>query len=238
MMNIVPSLGPSHPVIARLSRLSRLDAPALDALSLSVMRPRLVQPRRELLSEGEEIREQLLILDGWAARVRQLADGRRQIIHLLLPGDFVGLCSHDRPLAASTVVALTSVEVCVAPEPSCSPALARAVALSRAHEEAYLLAQITRLGRLNAYERIGDLLLELLERLEAAGRAAHGRFVLPLTQEVLADTLGLTSVHVDRTIQTMRRDGEIIWKGRSLVIANPAALGRQVGRAPVRVTAA
>lgn len=233
-----PARQPVSPAITRLASLVDLDANAHSALQLAVQRPRRTKVRRELVGEGEEITSTHLILSGWAARVRILEDGRRQILHFLLPGDLVGSHGQDRPVASPSVVAITELDSCTAPSAAVSPTMAKAYAHSRALEEAYLLSQVTRLGRLNAHERIADFLLELHERLEFGGLAAKGRFSMPITQEVIADTLGLTSVHVNRTIQDLRRNGSVDWKGREVHLPDPEALGRRIGRSPIRVTAA
>lgn len=224
----------SNPALKRLAALTDLDAEAASALDAAARRSRTIRARREVIAEGAICDEALLILAGWAARVRVLEDGRRQILDFLLPGDFVGLGEHRGALVTSAVTAMTDLQVCVAPSADDHPSLHRAYAISRALSEVDLLAQITRLGRLNAHERIADLLLELHERLELAGLAVDGRFNLPLTQELLADALGLTSVHVNRTLQTLRRDGTLSWKGREIILSNPRALSRSVGRGSVR----
>ena len=235
-MHALPAAQPTPAAVLRLTALASLDGDARAALDLAIRRPRTFRARRDMLAEGQEITETLLILSGWAARVRLLPDGRRQILNFLLPGNLIGLCDHARPVASSTILAITDVDTCIAPAASVSPSLGRAYAMSRALEEAHLLAQITRLGRLNAQQKVGDLLLELLDRLELAGLAANGRYLMPLTQETLADALGLTSVHVNRTLQALRREGFVDWKGREVVIPDPAALGRSIGCPPIRVT--
>lgn len=223
------------PAVRRLNALTALDVNAAQALRGALARARAYHPPVELLVEGQRITETLLLLDGWAARVRNLADGRRAIMNFLLPGDLIGNCDHDHPIAASTVVALTRVAVCPAPPRGQSPALDRAYKLSRATEEAYLLAQITRLSRLNAHDRLADLLLELLERLGAAGLAPNGRYDFPMTQEIVGDALGLSTVHVNRTLQQVRRDSGIAWSGRRVHIAEPDVLRQAIGREAVRV---
>lgn len=223
--------------VRRLNTLVPLDDDATFALTDALTTARPIKPRRELIGEGHEIVEPMLILSGWAARVRFLADGRRQFLSFLLPGDVIGLGQQTRPVATATVIALTPVEVCSAPSSEKSPALAEAYALSRALDEAYLLANITRLGRLNAQERIGDLFLELLERLRMAGLESGNSFALPLTQEMIADALGLTSVHVNRMIQLFRREGDLTWKTGRLTLTDPAALARKINRQAVRVSA-
>lgn len=237
MMSQRLAIRPVVAAIRRLNALSSLDIRALNALDAAVDRPRLFRARREILSNGQEIAQPLLILDGWAARQQILEDGRRQITDFLLPGDLIGCSEHDRPVSLTSVVALTDVDACAAPDSAISPGLARAYALSRSSREAYLLAQVVRIGRMNAQDRIADLLLELLDRLDAAGLAENGRFFMPLTQEMIADAVGLTSVHVNRTLQSLRKAGAIDLKGRALFIAKPAALRRTVGRAAAHVTA-
>lgn len=224
------------PVIRRLGGLAPLDGAATEALQDALDKAVSIKARQELLHEGQEIGHSLLLTRGWAARTRCLEDGRRQIINFVLPGDLVGFTGLGRPLASSTVIALTDCALTVAPEPSVCPSLANAYAVSRALDEAHLLGQITRLGRLSAHERIQDLLLELLERLELAGLARDGRYAIPLTQEMLADALGLTPVHVNRMLQQARQAGELSWQGGEVVLHDPKAIRRKVGRLRVRVS--
>src|SRR5688572_3972513 len=142
------------PAFVRFAALAPLDAAALAALERAIAASVTDRPRSELLREGREIPGALLIVDGWAARMRILPDGRRQFLSFLLPGDVIGMCQHERPLAVSTVVAVTPLTTCRAPDRADYPALGQAYAVSGALEEAYLLAQITRLGRLSALERL------------------------------------------------------------------------------------
>lgn len=228
---------PLSPAVTRLAALMPLDTVALDALHQATQVPRRLRAHQELLAEGREIRETLLLLRGWAAHVCLLRDGRRQILHLLLPGDLIGSYEHERPLAVTSVVALSDVEVCAAPDRDLSPALGDAYALSRGLEQAHLLAQITRLGRMNAQERIVDLSLELFDRLALAGLVSHNSYAMPLTQEGLGDVLGLTSVHVNRMLQVLRKEGDLVWSGRELKLPNPERLRQTMGRPPVRVSA-
>jgi CRP-like cAMP-binding protein len=238
-MNIPLSHGarPIAPALHRLSRLASLDRASVTALGEAIARPQPFRPRRDLLVEGRDIACPHLILSGWAARVRILLDGRRQFLNFLLPGDIVGLYHHRRPVAPTSIITLTEVTTCTPPEPGTLPALDEAYAVAHAMDEAYLLAQIARLGRMNAMERIGDLMLELHERLETSAMTHGHSFDLPITQETLADALGLTAVHVNRMLQAARRAGDLIWSSRSMTIPDPKALSRKVGRARIRVTA-
>ncbi|WEK47805.1 MAG: Crp/Fnr family transcriptional regulator [Candidatus Andeanibacterium colombiense] len=235
----VTDLAASHgdpAALRRFQAISPLDDASIEALRKAIDGATPTAVRRELMSEGQEIFGKRILVSGWAARVRLLADGRRQLISFLVPGDLFGNCGHSRPLAVSTVLALTAVAAADVPEGGNSQSLREAYEVSRAIEEAHLLAQITRLGRLSALERIADLLLELCERLTLAGLAQNGRFLLPLTQEVVADALGLTSVHLSRTLQTARRNGDFEWRDGQVHLPDPERLARKVGRLPVRVS--
>jgi CRP-like cAMP-binding protein len=165
----------------------------------------------ELVVEGGQVHHPLVIRSGWACRQRELADGRRQILAFLLPGDPVGLCRRPR-VELSTVVALTPLEVLDAQpirdaiETGETPGLAEAADRIDEGETERMIDHVVRLGRQTAYERTAHLLLELLGRLEVVGLARNRRFPLPINQAVLADALGLSMVHVNRILQQLRRD--------------------------------
>lgn len=230
------AVAPSAAVI-RLGLLASLTGQEVEALQLAEHGCLRFSPQREIVVEGTPVRDASIVLSGWACRVRHFADGRRQILGFLLPGDLIGICRQREPVAVTTVFALTDVVICPAPraEPGKS-GLGEAYAVSAALEEAYLFRQIARLGRLSAYERIVDWLLETRDRLRLADLAHGGSFPMPLTQEVLADTLGLTSVHVNRTLQSLRRDQRIEWRNGMVRLVDPEGLAALIDYRPVLVT--
>lgn len=212
-------------LLDRLNRCAILsDAEADIVQSLRIGR-RQHPARSELYSEGTPVPARF-ILSGWGCRQRILSDGRRQIIALLLPGDLVGPTLYPRLLAPCTGMALTAMEtVDIGPlmehayttAPSQS-GLTRALHLLDRRDELALRNQIVRLGRQTAYERILHLLLELRDRLGVTGGAQTDSFAMPLTQEVLADVLGMTVVHVNRTLQQARREGTIELKAGTVTL--------------------
>lgn len=152
------------------------------------------------------------IVSGWACELRVLADGRRQIFSFAVPGDVVV----SRPVNANnpcSLVALTNLECADvaqtlgrASEPEKSEILrAMERALSLSEERRY--EHILRLGRRSASHRLADLLLELRNRLDHLGMVDESGFSLPLTQEHLADALGLSVVHVNRSLKALRQGG-------------------------------
>lgn len=200
---------------------------------------RTLPSRTEVIAEGEPILSSMILFDGWACRARLLADGRRQVLGLLLPGDLIGICDRPNPLSLSSVMTLTRATLADVPlhemtDSGDRPALTTACRVSGGLDEAYLLNQITRLGRQTAYERIAHLFLELCDRLKLAGRCEGSRFSMPLTQEVLADTLGLTSVHVNRTLQQLRREHMVELGEGTATLLDPDALALAADyRAPI-----
>jgi len=199
--------------VARLGSLAALS-PAEQATLVNLIGPvELLPPGQDIVRESPPLARAGLILSGWACRQRMLPDGRRQILGLLAPGDFVGLVPNG-PLGESWTVCLTRVELAggealrrrLAEAKPVDGRIAAAFAALARVEQQRLLDQIVRLGRQTAYERVGHLLLELHQRAEGDGPTASRRFALPLTQEVLADVVGLSVVHVNRVLQQMKRE--------------------------------
>jgi len=156
-----------------------------------------------------------LIVAGWAAQYGLLPDGQRQITSLRLPGDLIGSLTQLRLPASCAVAALTGletvsaqllVEATAAANPI-HPNLAHAARVMSYWDDRLLCNQIVRLGRQTACSRFAHLMLELRERLDRVGQVENDCFAMPLTQDVLADVLGFSVVHVNRTVQQLRRDG-------------------------------
>jgi len=205
--------------------------------------------------EAEDARRPRLriLLSGWACACRTLPDGRRQILRLILPGDLCSVFALDARPDAGAAVALTRARtadlgpVHVLLDPSCpqQPAVAATLRTVAAREYAGLLTHLVRLGRMSAYERTGHLLLELFERQQRAGLVQGRSMPLPLTQEVLADVLGLSIVHVNRTLQQLRREGLIVYRAGRVTFSDMERLADLCGytleeapaAAPVRAAA-
>ncbi|CAN7251152.1 Crp/Fnr family transcriptional regulator [Phenylobacterium sp. LjRoot225] len=178
-----------------------------------------IQPGASI-SSGPAGRERtIVVVSGWVSETRILPDGRRQIFSFLLPGD-VAAMTHASNIGNRGLVALTNVEIADAGalgggEAGEGPG-AWLTDASRRREER-LFEQIVRIGRLSAKERVLNLLLELYDRLDAIGLVKESAFRIPLTQEVFADALGLSVVHINRTLQQLRREG-MVTMGRGTVM--------------------
>jgi CRP-like cAMP-binding protein len=172
------------------------------------------------------------MLSGFACRLKTLPDGRRQITGLFVPGDFCDLhvipvqrMGHALATLSPAVIGVLSNEA-VRSTMEDHPNIARALWLSALVQEAVTREWLVSLGRRTAFERVAHLICEVYARLAAAGLARHGYCDWPLTQTDLADGLGLSAVHVNRTLQEMRREGLIRLQGRSLHLPDLDRLAR------------
>ncbi len=185
------------PTVAPIGSSSLAAAEALENL----------RPGQSLPRTAHDLLAPRLITAGWACRYVTLQGGRRQILGFVLPGDTIGQSPPDRPLNRAQALALTQVRLSHARlRLSSDDRDAPSPTEIAIEEERQLLDHIVRLGRQTAYERTLHLLLELHERLAAIGLADGEAFEFPLTQEVLADALGLSVVHINRTLQRLRRE--------------------------------
>lgn len=171
---------------------------------------RRIPKHHDIFAEGDTLRDVMFLRHGWAYRYRLLGDGRRHIVNFLIPGDFVGPYF---PTAAHFCGTLTDVTLLQAPRSDFSdanrdcPALASALEAIMASEYRLLSERLVSLGRRNARERMAHLLVELYERMLRVGLITDNSYEFPVTQEILADTLGLSVVHVNRTLRSLREDG-------------------------------
>ncbi len=189
------------------------------------------RPGAQIIGEGAPLDRPRFVIAGWGCRMRTLSDGRRQILTFYLPGDLLGYSARTNKLALGAYGALTRMETASAAEivgnalrSARAPHLVAALENVQALEEYYLLSQIARIGRLTAYERFANLMLEFHSRLSRAGIADSYRFHMPLTQEQLGDGLGLSIVHVNRTVQQLKREGLISIRGSVVTLLKPDVL--------------
>lgn len=174
-----------------------------------------VGPGGAVLSEQAKSSHLFTILSGWAFRYKTLEDGRRQIINYALPGDFVGLQASISDVMGHGVETLTDAVLCVFPREKLwtifnkDPQLAYDITWLAAREERTLDDQILSLGRRTALERTAYLLWFLFDKARDLGMVKRGKFNLPLRQTHLADTLGLSLVHTNKTLQKLRKMGLI-----------------------------
>lgn len=168
-----------------------------------------------------------MLLDGFAVRHRLLADGRRQICGLLVPGD---LCDLERLLSFRSGDGVTSLTACrlyvvsrhaVGDIIGSDAGVAKAFLELALRENARLAQWTVCLGLLSARERLAHFFCETYLRLDAIGRSdGDGGCMMLLTQQELSEVLGLSTVHVNRVLQDMRSEGVIRLSRERLTIVN------------------
>ena len=172
---------------------------------------RRVGPDQVLIKAGQPLQESLLLLDGWLARAKDLRSGMRQFTELHVAGDFADLHSFTLKRLDHEVLSLTECHIAVVPHSRLKDLIERHPHLARVYWcQTNLDAAIHRewtvcMARRSALARVSHLLCELSIRLEIAGLSDGCDFEFPLTQNELADCLGLTTVHVNRTLQELRK---------------------------------
>jgi biotin operon repressor len=190
---------------------------------------------------GHGVKERVkhaIIVYGWCCDMCILPDGRRQIFSFYVPGDHLEI-QPSSDLGVRGVVALTRLELVdprrvpggEAQETSDETELQAA----RQRSEERVFDHMVRLGQLTAKERVLHLFLELYERLDAVGLVKNDSYRLPLTQEIVADALGLSIVHINRTLQQLRREGLVTLKSGMVTLSQPSRLAtvafyRGIGR--------
>jgi CRP-like cAMP-binding protein len=190
----------------------------------------------DIYYQGEPCDELYTLLDGWVYLYQILEDGRRQILDFALPGAFLGFQGSLGAPMTHSAQCLTDIAVCVFPLNNLldlfrrHPELALLMALITARVWTLANEHLTNVGRRTARERVAHLLLELFFRVRLCDPSPHGDTIeLPLTQEHIGDALGLTSVHVNRTLRRLREDGLLAVSGRTLRVLDPDQLAEVAG---------
>ena len=210
------------------TKLSQADRAKIELLSRRNVKE--IAARRDLIREGDKPHSLYLLLAGWACRYKTLPDGRRQIVALFLPGDLCDLHVYILKEMDHSVGAVTALKAAEISRDDFEqlltdhPRITQALWWDELVKIAIQREWTVNLGQRSAYERIAHLLCECFLRLRAVGLTMNGSCPFPLTQVDLADATGLTAVHVNRTLQELRKDGLIELHSRTLSIPNLPAL--------------
>ena len=216
----------NNPLLRKLSNFAALSDEECTAVADSCRDVREVGAREDVISQGDRTGGVKLLLEGFACRYKTLEDGRRQIVAYFVPGDLCDLRVFILKRMDHSIGAIAPSQVAtIAPDNVLKlmhtyPALTRALWWSTLVEEAIAREWIVNVGQRNALERTAHLFCELLYRFRAVGLNQGLSCTLPLTQVELAETLGLSAVHVNRTLQELRRQKLITLDDGRLTIQN------------------
>ena len=225
----------AHAFVDKLKAFAPLDASDELRLRNASLQIRTYTKAHNLIREGDQPGPVFVILTGWAARYKILPNGNRQIIAFMIPGDFcdihVGVLDemdHNiETLTAATIATIQRPEMEALVESS--PALTRVFWWTQLVEAAMLRATIVSLGRRNSLERVSHLLCELCFRLRNVAGNEASSYVMPFSQIILADAVGLTPVHVNRVLRKLRQEGALKLGGASIIICDLPVLSRIAG---------
>jgi CRP-like cAMP-binding protein len=224
-------LGQVQPVLRRLNALRQLSEAGAAAIKTAA-RDKILRAAagEDLACEGDRPDGVRLFLSGWAFRYKMLDDGRRQIVNFILPGDtcdaHIYLFSRlDHSIATLTPVVYSELD---------REAFERLVSSDRSVAEAFYCEMLAsssvqrewaiNLGRRDALERVSHVICELHERLRVVGLVNENTFTFPVTQMDMADATGLSTVHLNRTLQELRGSGLITLRDRNLTVHDFQAL--------------
>lgn len=214
----------ANPLVLRLEHAVSLTADDRRLLEDLAREGRRVGPREDLIREEDPPEAVYLVLDGFACRYKTLPDGRRSITAYLVPGDFCNLHvtilgEMDHTIGTLAPCTIVEIEQATIHDLTCrSPRIARALWWSTLVDEGTLREWLVSLGKRPADRQLAHLLCELRLRLLTVGKASSNSYSLPLTQEELADSMGITPVHVNRVLQQLREDGLIRLQDRMLTV--------------------
>ena len=203
--------------------------------------PRRVGAGRDLVCEGSVAPDCIIVQEGWIAPYKLLRDGRRQLLDLLMEGDGIRVCRDAQGRAFHSIAALT--DACVLE--GAARELARTSALAHsgdpctapilAEQQRRMMERMAILGHGRAAERLAACLLDLWQRQRLRGNTEGQSCPMPIRQSDLGDAVGLTSVHVCRTLMTFRRLGLLDFAGGRLTIFSPEKLTFMAGLDPERL---
>lgn len=210
--------------LLKLRRRADISAADEAAIRACIGEVRDVPAGRTVIRANTALNESILLLDGWLARTRDLSGGQRQITELHVSGDFADMHAFTLKRLDHDIVTLSRVKLAIFPHDrlrglfEAHPHLARVYWFGTNLDAAIHREWTVSLGRRQALARIAHLFCELHVRLSIIGQTNGDSYHFPLTQEELAECVGLTAVHVNRTLQELRAQKLILLENREVTL--------------------
>lgn len=215
---------PIHLLIRKLGTFTELSSEEERALQDAVGSTRSYGAHEDVIREGDMGSGVPVLIAGFACRHKMLPDGRRQIIGYFLPGDMCDARVFILRKMDHTISTLAPTTTCTLAREaildltSRYPRITRALWWNTLVEEAIVRQWLVNIGQRTALERLAHLFCEIHVRLQVVGLSTPTGCELPVTQSELADTVALSTVHVNRTLKELRRVGLVSMSSKSLVI--------------------
>ena len=211
------------PLARKLGAFVALSEKELTVLEGFHQRRRSFDPGTDLVRQGQLGQSAYILAEGWVCSYKLLPGGTRQVVDIQVPGDFLALRSVLFRTSDHNAEAMTMVEVSevfandLIKAFADTPRLATAVLWAASRDEAMVVEHLVDIGRRNALERTAHFLLELGARLKLVGLGTKEGYACPLSQNMLADALGLSSVHVNRVLRQLREKGLLTFRGGQVI---------------------
>lgn len=203
-----------------------------------------MQAGSPILQDGQDSPHIYTILSGWAMRSKTFEDGRRQVLNFALVGDLIGLQSVLFDKMHHTVEALSDARLCVFSRQRLwelyqeHPALGFDITWLAAREEQMLADHLANIGQRSAFVRLAYMIIHLFDRARRAGVVKGKRLAAPITQDQLADAMGLSLVHTNKMLKRLRDAGWVEFKRNEITILDEVKLAEaadyDLGERPAR----
>ncbi len=221
----------ANPLTMKLEQYTKFDPSERSRLDHLLSYPKKTWTRGEIIiKEGEKVSDILLVLSGLATRSKSLADGNRQFMAFLIPGDLCDVEVFVLDAMDHDILAVSETTCVLLPSKVLEDLLSEHTTITKAlwwstmTDSAVLRQWIVGHGARDARERLAHLFCELLIRFRIVGETTDDTFPFPLTQDELADATGQTAVHVNRVLQQLRAEGLLDWRDKTITILDPAGL--------------
>lgn len=225
---------PRSALVEKLAAFAPLEDHEAAALESCEGVPRRFARRKIVRRQGENSDELYVLRAGWACTFAIMPDGGRQILDLHFPGDIIGLPSIAFDKAANGIATITHAELCPFPKAhfaevaASSPHLTTLLHAMTMVESVILIDRLKSIGRMEARDRVAQFFLQVLSRLEVMDPAIGDSFTLPMSQELIGDALGLSAIHVNRTLRRLDREGQLHRDGQRITLLSRRKLAESV----------
>ncbi len=227
-----------HASASETNRVAWMRLSGVEPLLKAVVNTESVRPGFHILLQGDVPTAVHVLLDGQAYRYRLLEDGRRQIVAILVPGDICDLEAVMRGRADYGVANMTNCVLgelpvsTIADFTTIDPELVQALWRGLLRDQAIAREWLVNVGCRTALERVAHLICEFRLRLEAVGLTKGDAFKMQMTQAEIADLLGLSTVHINRTLKQLRKLGLVDYSKSIISVLDVPALERVAGFNP------
>lgn len=228
-------MGVPNAFISKISHRVVLSPEDIAILEAACGPGRRYPAKHDLIREGDDPGPVFVFLEGWGCRYKIMPEGGRQVLAIMMPGDFCDMHTSVLNEMDHTIATVTPSLVATIPRPRMQqlldlrPGITRAFWLMQLVDLGVARSWIASIGRRGSTERVAHLMCELYLRAHALRPVRDGQCSLPLSQILLADALGLTPVHVNRVLRRFKAAGIMTLRHGNLVISDIAQLMRIAG---------